>query len=116
VAKLLDELQPSGPIRPTDFKFKSGRPPRFKTAKELAEFAAGEVIQELFHSSPLTEDQKAMLVRVEYPTGRAPKYFLESLARVERDLYAMSDVRRDLELKTPKGAGEGKHSQAKVRT
>jgi hypothetical protein len=99
VAKLLDALEPPGEIRPT-FSKKWGvlRHGPFETPESLADYAASNELYRLFDSTPLSQDQKTMLLESELSRvlGR------EALRVYERELYAMSHARHDLGIDEPK--------------
>jgi hypothetical protein len=108
VAKLLEGLEPRGeisiPFYESGTRF-AGYPiysTLIKTPEDAAEDAAGYQLARLFHSraEPVTPDHREWM-RI-LPGISSPAELDEFVDYYEREVYALSDARRDLGIKEPK--------------
>jgi Arc-like DNA binding domain len=113
VAKLLEELEPTGEIQSLYAELKPGSVyerwlfDSFRTPETAADMAALGVLRELLNPSPLKEHLREHwkiglreIGEQQFP-GR-PDVVEEVIEGIENRLYGMSDVRRDLGIDKPR--------------
>jgi hypothetical protein len=92
ITMVLDALEPPGKV---ESPFQPDHPlaEMHKTPESAADFAAMVVLQELFHPSQLTKDEKEW-IEMRFP-GMPTKQVLDEM---DRSFYSMSRARRDLQI------------------